>query len=151
MKCRAKQERRFCGKCWDNKKGRGAHPGHLWFTSRSASYMEERLMAMKRPAQQQLAAGAPAVSSDEEMSLLYPGIWEYMVETAWDDGKARKTSTLTVFCEDGLVKVCLSDREQDKTTWASGTSLADCLASMEVKIATGNVEWRKAFRPGGKK
>lgn len=105
-------------------------------------------MAMKRPTQVAPAAGAPAVSSDEEMSLLYPGIWEYMVETAWDDGKPRRTSTLTVFCEDGVVKVCLSDRELDKTTWASGTSLADCLAAMEAKMQAGETEWRKAFKPG---
>lgn len=77
-------------------------------------------------------------------------IVEHLTEAVWDDGKPRVTSTLTVFVEDGCLKVSLNDRDQCRSLYASAESVQGAIKAIEEALATGATDWR-AWRTGGKK
>lgn len=89
---------------------------------------------------------------DEDLAAMYPAVHEYITECLWDDGRQRQTATMTLFAEDGLFKVCLSDRATERVLWASGTTLLEVMADLEAALVSGKAEWRKAKRwnEGGK-
>lgn len=78
-----------------------------------------------------------------ELSARFPAIWEYLTEVAWESGAARLTSTLMVFSEDGMVKLCFHDRSCARTAWVSHRSLTGALASLDEQLASGHLEWRR--------
>lgn len=99
---------------------------------------------------QQGASGAYGTPDDPTISTGYPAIWEYLAEPAKDARGQLVAATLTLFLEDGLVKLCLNDRASGATAWASAGTLADAVAQMEDRLADGSVEWRRARTPQGK-
>lgn len=60
------------------------------------------------------------------------------------NGKPRETSSLLLFCEDGLFKACLNDRGNARTLWASGGTITALLEALEKALATGEAAWRKS-------
>jgi hypothetical protein len=73
-----------------------------------------------------------------------PAVLEYLTMTQWEDGTPRTASSMLFFAEEGVIKVCLSDRDQGLTLWRSGASLEDCIAACELAIAGGTADWRVA-------
>lgn len=84
-----------------------------------------------------------------------PGLREMLVASRYPDGAPRLTSTLLLFIEDSVVKVCLNDRDQSQTAWASGACVADCLEALEAGLQGDTLQWRvggqKKGWKGGKK
>lgn len=58
---------------------------------------------------------------------------------------------MSVFIEGGLVKVCLSDREEGQTAWVSGPTLEACVETLELRLMEGSVEWRTSGQARKKK
>lgn len=81
----------------------------------------------------------------------HPTLVEYLSCSAWDDGSERERSTLSVFIEEGRVKVCLNDREFERSLYASGDTLAGVLAALEKALAADACEWRMWKGKGKKK
>jgi hypothetical protein len=73
----------------------------------------------------------------------------FLADTKYDDGKPRKTGTITVFFEDGYWKLCISDRDVGETAWLTGGDLLTLLDMAELEMDGGELEWRKPF--GGRK
>lgn len=82
-----------------------------------------------------------------EFSTRFMALFEYVSESAWPSGRPRQTSTLMMFVEDGLVKLCLHDRALQRSLWVSGDSWESALTGMEVQLSSGKCEWRKD-KPG---
>lgn len=82
----------------------------------------------------------------------YGELVNYLVDTEFDDGSARRTSTLLVFVEDGVVKVCLNDRENGRSAWASGKTLRSALESLNAAVGSDCAEWKgsRASGPGNR-
>jgi hypothetical protein len=69
----------------------------------------------------------------------------------YEDGSARLTATLLLFCELGVVKVCLHDRDQGQTAWASGATLGDCLEALEGGLQADTLSWKASAKKSGGK
>lgn len=91
---------------------------------------------------QPAVAMAPGASS--EFALRFPCIQEMLSVVHYPDGEARRTSTFTVFLEDGVAKVCLNDRDNGLTGWASGADALLAMDSLEAMLAADTVVWRAA-------
>lgn len=78
---------------------------------------------------------------DEDFAERYPRITEYLVTSAWDDGSHRKTSSLSLFVEQGVVKLALYDKELGRTLFVAAESFQGGLDVMEVMLAATNVPW----------
>jgi len=79
---------------------------------------------------------------DVEAETRFPALWEYLTCQLVGD-KGRLTSTLIVSCEDGQVKLCLSDRETNQVLWKSSKTVLGVLEAIEEALATGTAEWRE--------
>lgn len=84
-----------------------------------------------------------SVPFDELMASRYPTVWSYLSDAVYEDGSSRQTSSLVVFVEDGLVKVCLSDRDQERSAFAAGSCLLDALEAINVGLETNAIQWRR--------
>jgi hypothetical protein len=87
-------------------------------------------------------------ATDVEASTMFPALLEFLTERETEDGKPRVTSTLSLSAEDGVFKLCLTDRAQkgssyDYKLWVSGESIQACLGSIEGMLADGSAVWRK--------
>jgi len=77
-----------------------------------------------------------------------PAVVEYLTASTYPDGSARERSTISIFVEDGVVKACLSDRDQARTLWRSGASVEDAVMALEGAVVDGTADWRRSG--GGK-
>jgi hypothetical protein len=59
-----------------------------------------------------------------------------------DAGRARQTATLLVFCDSGLFKAFLTDRETNRQLAASAGTFAGLLEALEHRITSDDPEWR---------
>jgi len=73
-----------------------------------------------------------------------PALVEYLSAEKYPDGATRERSVISVFIEDGRVKVCLNDRDAGRTLWRSGDGVEDCLILLETGIVDGTADWRRA-------
>ena len=62
----------------------------------------------------------------------------------FEDGAPRATSTLLIFAEEGRLKGCLNDREEERSTWAVSDSFEGILACLDGRLRDGTAEWRKS-------
>lgn len=73
-----------------------------------------------------------------------PAVLEYLTAASYPDGSPRERSTLSFFVEDGVVKACLSDRDQVRTLWRSGASVEDAVMALESSLVEGTADWRRS-------
>jgi len=94
------------------------------------------------------AAAAGGAAHDAVLSDSYPAVHEFMTSVEGPEGKARQTSTLMVFVEPPLWKICLNERDAGLSLWASGETLDQALQNLEERLTAPVVEWRR--RPAEK-
>lgn len=78
-----------------------------------------------------------------------PAVTEYLSSTSYPDGVARERAVMSVFLEDGRVKVCLNDRDTARTLWRSADGVEDALILLETAIVDGTADWRRAAAARG--
>ena len=97
-------------------------------------------------------SGSPGESpAADGFASAYPNLWEMISSARWPDGSPRVPSTLLLFCDDGMAKACLNDRDQGLTAWATGSGFLALLAALEAGLASDSLEWRRPAGFGKKK
>lgn len=76
---------------------------------------------------------------------------EYLTSEKYPDGSSRERSTIMLFVETGVVKVCLTDRDQSRQMWRAGQSLEECLQELEDALQSNVQDWRAQNYSGKKK
>jgi len=142
----------WCGYCYEGLKGRRFHRGHFGYRP-AKPYREEAVgSVLKRRIEGGVSPGEGGDIALCPVLGQVPGVREMLVETRFPDGSARQTSTLLLFVEAGVVKVCLNDRDQGMSAWASGSSVLDCLLALESGLQADTLQWRASGpRRGGKR
>lgn len=85
-------------------------------------------------------------ASDPKWAKDFPAIHEYLTVAPGDSGNAAKTATLTIFSEAGMFKICLNDRAEGYSAFASGETVTEALEALEGQLSSGNTDWREAKR-----
>jgi hypothetical protein len=93
---------------------------------------------MEEQAERQEALSGPA----KKWRDAHPALSEYLETDEWENGDARSTSTLLLFCDGGGFKACLNDRDANRSLWVTGVSFLDVLEALEGLLASGGGEWR---------
>lgn len=94
------------------------------------------------------APGALWSAEDADFVGHYPLLFEMLTETQFADGGARKTSTLLLFVDAGMLKACLSDREESLVAFASAGSFNELLDALEGGLSHDSLDWRPAGGQG---
>lgn len=85
----------------------------------------------------------PEQASDPDFGKTHPLTHGFMTEREGEKkGEFRETASLTMFCEDGVFKACLSDRETGATLWASHATLKGTLDALEKALGSDDPGWR---------
>lgn len=142
MRCDILKSTGWCGECYAAKRGRSFHTGTRSAKARPRSVeRSDIIMAMVRPkSNPKEVAGQQVV--DEVLKEVWPDLHAFLTEMTWDDGKKRITGTVLMFCEDGLWKARLNDRDAKVTGWISGESYEGLMEGVDRAIGNGSIQWR---------
>lgn len=80
---------------------------------------------------------------DPKATEKFPSLVEFLTVTEWAPDEPRDPGSVTVFVQDGRVKVCFNDKDANMTAFASLDTLTDVLKEMERLLAKDDLEWRK--------
>lgn len=141
----------WCGLCYANVRCRSNYRGHKGYRRPRAPYVcREWEKVLKKPSGSGSAASPVGVPGRGDALASLPLLWAHLTDSSWDDGTARQRSTLTVFCDGGLWKVCLNDREGGRSAFQSGETLEAALEATEHGLEADSLPWR-AFTGAGKR
>jgi hypothetical protein len=134
----------WCGLCYENRRGRANHKHHWGYRPMRLDTSGGLEAVLKKRDAGPAGVGWKGELSPGKWGTLYPSIWEMLTTAAWPDGSPRTLSTLTIFVEDGQIKLCLNDRDQGLTGWASAGNVEEALKAMEAALKEDRMEWRRA-------
>lgn len=119
-----------------------------WVASREVR--EAGIVALRKLNQDIDTRAARGVTVEETEA--YPLMLEYLTHDKYDDGSSRETSVLIVVCDNAGWRICLTDKDNNRTLWKAGTSLPEALGSIELALmADDPTEWRKSAAAAGSK
>lgn len=84
-----------------------------------------------------------------EFGTLYPCLWDHLTQERWDDGTARKTSSVTVFTDGGVVKCVLKDRDMGVCLWVASSGMDGLFVTLETALNDPTAVWRVDRAEGG--
>jgi hypothetical protein len=107
---------------------------------------------MKRPDPATAEApGGPAQFPDDRWVKSMPLLCEYLASDAWDDGKPREQSTVSIKCQDGRVLAVLNDLEMRRSLYVSAETVEGALKALEKHLGSSLADWRAWKGPARKK
>lgn len=83
-----------------------------------------------------------------EDAARFPAVLEFMTAVAWPDGEPRTLGSLTLFCEEGRLKLCVSDKANGAVAFVTGNTLLEVLDAAERLLVGGGGDWRPTRENG---
>lgn len=87
----------------------------------------------------------PAVGtgfSDKEFEKEFPYLAAFLLQTTWADKSERLPGTITVFVQDGQMKLCVNDRDLNRSAFVTAPTWAMLIQITEDKLSDDSLEWR---------
>lgn len=97
------------------------------------------------------AAAAVRLAKTDPFADLYPATWGYLTALTWPDGSPRETASVTVFLQEGLLKVCCRDRANGRICFAAAEGWEGLWLALEAALAADKADWRADKAPGTRK
>lgn len=89
------------------------------------------------------SAGALRAATDGEFARAFPFLYEYLTCLVFE-GSRRKTSSLSIFCEEDRFKACLNDKEVEMVLFRSSSTFQGLLEALEGALVNEEADWREA-------
>jgi len=128
-----------------NMQGRENNRGHKGYRTPKVrtSGKGAMFMGMKRPPSDtgRDRGGKPDIC---DLAEKYASLWEFLVETEWEDGKRRQPGTLLIFSEEGLFKGMLNDKDAGRIAFCAGDTLEAILDVVDLGLRDMKLDWRKS-------
>lgn len=103
---------------------------------------------LRKPKPGERTGPVEPVFNDADFKATYPQTTDHLAAVRYEDGSPRVTSTLLIFCDTGILRVCLNDRDNNRSVFFTGETVEAALTSMENALAEGTVEWRSRSQSG---
>ena len=137
----------WCPLCYENVKGKANHKRHLKYRRIVISRRVDVSQFFKKKPVTSAGSNRGVDLTDCLFASRYPALGEYLTLTTCDDGSVRQTSTVLLFQEDGLIKLCINDRDLSRSAFVSGHDLESAFQKLEEGLVTGDLDWR--LKKGG--
>jgi len=89
------------------------------------------------------AASSDIAMEDEEFRRSYPVLAALLFDATTTSGSRRQTATLTIVCEDMVVKAGLRDRQMNASLWVSSKTVGGVFGVLEEALMQRPVAWRR--------
>jgi hypothetical protein len=76
------------------------------------------------------------------LAKAHPDLWEFLTLTEWKKGEPREPGTMFIILQEGILKCCLGDRDNDEVMWVAGESLEQLLGVLEAALGDPQADWR---------
>ena len=86
----------------------------------------------------------PEAVSDPELAKRFPLLNIMLTRLTDDTDKRRRPCTLTIVCEDGVVKAGLNERDHALSLWTTCQSLGGVFAALEEALGEVPPRWRRS-------
>lgn len=77
-----------------------------------------------------------------EWSSSFPALAEFLAATSWSDASLRIPGTLTLFVDESVWKICLSDKDQGRVAFVTGLSPLEAFQAAERGLVSSSLDWR---------
>jgi hypothetical protein len=81
----------------------------------------------------------------------YSEVWALLTASQDEDGNSRRTASLSLSCESGLLGLSLNDWETGQYCYLQGKSLDDLLTEAELRLSDGSMPWKPSKHAQRKK
>jgi len=112
---------------------------------------EARMKFIKSSLQKARSADVPMACGDTKLSKDCPALFEFLTCSKNDDGSERKTSTMTVFYDQGSFKVFLNDRDSQMSLCVTSPTLSGLWDALDDAITSDDPGWRPIRQPSAPK
>jgi len=116
-----------------------------------AAWRDEEVLQRPKPGER--PGPQEAAFDDADFTKSYPTLAAYLTQTKYVTGEHRVTSTILIFIENGVLRLCLNDRDNNRSVFFTGETVEACLISAENAILAGTADWRtkSSYRNGDQK
>jgi len=88
---------------------------------------------------------------DPQWKDTYPNTYSFLFDGYYDDGKARKTGSISVFVQMGALKVCITDKDMSRMAFLTATTWADLWDMVEMAICDDGTVWKASSSSFGER
>jgi len=125
-------------------------PIETWWAMSWDEREEDVLGFVRRSESQPQSSDERAAALDPGWKKTYPALWEHMTRGTYDDGARRVLSTLSWFLGLEGLTICLQDRDNKRSLFASGATWIVALDVLEELAQRGDeAPWRADKRETG--
>jgi len=97
---------------------------------------------LMRPKPGEITARNDPPFADRQFAKDYPTLNEMLTATQYGDNQPRQTSTVLIFCENGVLRLCLNDRDNSRSAFFTAETISDVFHAVEDALAANRVDWR---------
>ena len=83
------------------------------------------------------------VPSRDALSRDFPNLWDFLTQSAWEDGSRRETGSMLIFCDDGVIKTMVKDRDRGLCLWLTAPGLHTLFQVADAGVIDPSADWKK--------
>ena len=118
-------------------------PAGVWAEVTGQQRLEIAMSFLRRPSPK-VATEDQGVALPSDVRLDWPALGEYLFVERYPDGASRQRATLTLMAGDAVGwKMVLNDRQESRSLWATGETLAEAMMALEVALQAEHAPWRQ--------
>jgi len=100
-------------------------------------------MPLTRPSKNgALSSGSCGAVSWGAWEKDYPDLVEFLSRSTWEDGKPRATGTITLFLENGFLRIWINDKDGGRGTCITAPSPEEGLLLSSLAVSSAETAWR---------
>jgi hypothetical protein len=124
---------------------RNPHPRHVAASKRREREEKEKMAKPNLTKPETTHAKQPPLEQPLSPSFeaSYPNLLAFMTQERWEDGTPRLTTTVLFFVERGELKLCISDRDLQRSAFLSGSDFQSLLELVEQRLEADDLDWRQ--------
>jgi len=112
------------------------------FAEEGTVYLEKLVMALKRLSETKKVSAKGPAASDGDFLKSYPSLFEQLTSREFGKGEPRKTSSLSIFADNGAWKAFLNERNDAMSLCVSADSFTGVLDVLEAALGSSDPDWR---------
>jgi len=85
---------------------------------------------------------AEAAWKGDDFKDQFPHVSAFWEQATYDDGSPRQSGTIIIFVQDGMLKACVSDRDNGRSAFVTAPTFQALWELIEHGLAEAKLEWR---------